>query len=75
MATILEYLNRVDSDAKLRQAHLDDPRSAMKAFGLSDEQCEAVISGDQVKMAEIDGLDSSEQASIQVPHTGPGPTR
>lgn len=74
MMRILDYLNSVDADAKMQQAHLSDPLNTMKAFGLSELQCDAVMSGNMDNIAELDGFMAQSRAAIQVPHTGPGPS-
>lgn len=74
MTSIIDYLNRVDADAKMQQAHDSNPLAAMRGFGLSDAQCNALMSGDNEMIAAVEGFDGNTAAAIQVPHTGPGPS-
>jgi hypothetical protein len=73
MTSIIDYLNRVDGDAKMQHAHDINPLAAMRGFGLSDVQCDALMSGDNEMIAAVEGFDGNTAAAIQVPHTGPGP--
>ncbi|MFT5161656.1 MAG: hypothetical protein ACI9FJ_000222 [Alteromonadaceae bacterium] len=69
MATILEYLNAVDADAKIKQAHGKDPTSTMKKFGLSDEEIDALMTRDGKKIATLTGMDIAAANGIQIVHT------
>lgn len=69
MTKIVDYLNSVDADASLKKAHDANPEAAMSDYGLTEEQSQAVLSGDSKKIAEVDGVDQQQLSSIQVLHT------
>lgn len=69
MSKLLDYLNILDSDAVAREAHLQDPIAAMTAFGLSDEEQAALMSGDRQRVAAAIGIPADQVPVIIVPHT------
>ena len=70
MATLSEYLNALDSDAELQASHDADPEGTMRDYGLSEEEIQAALSGDDSNINEASGLEApSNSSSIQVTHT------
>lgn len=70
MATLSEYLNALDSDAELKASHDADPEGTMRDYGLSEEEIQAALSGDESKVNEASGLQTpSSSSSIQAIHT------
>ena len=42
MSKILDYLNEVDANAKLKALHEADPEGTMKSYGLTDAEIKAL---------------------------------
>ena len=66
MSTLLDYLNALDKDATVRAAHAANPIAAMTAFGLTDEEQAALMSGDKQRVADIIGISADELPAIEV---------
>ncbi|BDY05456.1 hypothetical protein [Ferrimonas sp. YFM] len=60
MSKLLDYINELDSNADLLDAHKKDPESTMKTYGLSDEEIAAVMSGDSDKIRALSGANSDQ---------------
>ena len=58
MSKLLDYLNVLDKDAVAREAHINDPEAAMSAYGLSDDEQAALLSGDKKSVADLLGISS-----------------
>lgn len=71
MATLSEYLNALDSDAELKAAHDADPEGTMREYGLSEEEIQAALSGDESSVNKASGFEttSGSSSSIQAIHT------
>lgn len=69
MATLSEYLNALDSDAELKASHDADAEGTMRDYGLSDEEIQAALSGDESSVNSASGLENTSAASIQAIHT------
>ena len=67
MSKLLDYLNTLDKDAAVRDAHKKDPKGAMKKFGLTDQEQDALMSGDKNKVAALAGIRVDELPSVQIP--------
>jgi hypothetical protein len=65
---LLDYLNLLDKDAAAREAFAKDPHDAMKAFGLSEKEQKALLSGNKAAIAKLVGIDVDELPATQVPH-------
>lgn len=68
MATLVEYLNALDSDAALKAAHEADPQATMKNYGLTDEEIQSVLSGDEAAVTKKAGVDETSASAIQILH-------
>ena len=69
MATLSEYLNDLDSDAELKAAHDAEPEGTMREYGLSEEEIQAALSGDELSVNKASGFDQTTgSSSIQVIH-------
>jgi hypothetical protein len=66
MSKLLSYLNTLDKDAAAREEHAKDPKAAMTKHGLSEEEQEALMSGDKKKVAKLVGIDEAALPSIQI---------
>jgi hypothetical protein len=64
MSKLLDYLNTLDKDAVAREAHVNDPTTAMTNFGLSAEEQDAVMSGSKEKVADLLGISADMLQAI-----------
>lgn len=69
MSKLLDYLNILDKDAAAREAHNKDPKAAMTKHGLSDDEQNAVLSGDKQMLADAVGIPADELPAITVPNS------
>lgn len=67
MSKLLDYLNALDKDATAREAHAANPTAAMTAFGLTDEEQAALLSGDKQRVADLLGISTDELPSYIMP--------
>lgn len=58
MSQLASFMMKLGEDAELMAAYRKDPRGTMKAHGLTDEEIEAVMSGDTDKVKALSGNDS-----------------
>lgn len=65
---LLDYLNLLDKDAAAREAFAKDPQAAMTAYGLTDVEQKALLSGDKTAIAKLAGIDECELPVPQVPN-------
>jgi hypothetical protein len=65
MSALTDFMKKLGQDAKLLEAYKQDPRAVMRANGLSDEEIEAVMAGDEAKLKKLTG-DESYQEIIHV---------
>ncbi|MCE9679210.1 hypothetical protein LZP69_08490 [Shewanella sp. AS1] len=63
MANLGEFFEKLASDAALMEAYQADPQAVMQANGLSEEEIQAVLSGDQAKLKQLSG-DTSQYKSF-----------
>lgn len=68
MSKLVKYLNHLDGNADAREAHNTDAKAAMRNFGLSQEEQDAMHSGDKTRVAAVAGLSSEELPSPEVTH-------
>ena len=66
MSNLLNYLNALDKDAVIREAHAKDPKATMTKFGLSADEQAVLMSGDKKKVAALVGIHEDSLPSIQV---------
>ncbi|TKB48493.1 hypothetical protein FCL40_12340 [Ferrimonas sediminicola] len=67
MSKLLDYLNELDSNANLKSAHDKDPEGTMKGYGLSEDECNAMLSGDRKRVAKVMGV-SDQEVEIMTIH-------
>jgi len=73
MSGLLNYLNLLTKDANVLAAHNSDPQAAMSTYGLTPEEQAAFLSGNQVKVAQLVGISSTEYHAIDSIEYGPFP--
>jgi len=56
MSKLADFLRRLGRDSEFEGKYEDDPEGFMKASGLSDEEREAVRSGNLDRIRELSGL-------------------
>lgn len=66
MSKLLDYLNHLDQDANARAAHELNSRQAMRNFGLSQQEQQAMLSGDKEQVAQLLGISSDQLPAIEV---------
>mgnify|MGYP001571660699 CR=1 FL=1 len=59
------YLNVLDSDATVREAHAVNPVDSMMKYGLNADEQKALLSQDKASVAKLLGIDDSELHMIQ----------
>ncbi|MET3108360.1 hypothetical protein AAKU67_002796 [Oxalobacteraceae bacterium GrIS 2.11] len=67
MAKLLDYLNHLDQDADARDAYIQNPQQAMRNFGLSDDEIQAMLSGDKTRVANLLGIKTEELPTMEIP--------
>ena len=67
MSKLAQYLNTLDSDAKLQAEYQSNPQQSMRAHGFSDNEIGSILAGD------ISALVASSKfaAAVQTSHTTP----
>ncbi|NKF49987.1 hypothetical protein G3R49_05300 [Shewanella sp. WXL01] len=55
MSKLTDFFTELNQDVKLQQAYKKDPRGVMQQYGLTDEEAEAVMSGDMSKVQSLSG--------------------
>lgn len=66
MSILIDYLNTLDQDANARDTHEQNPLKAMRDFGLSVEEQQAMLSGDKKQVAQLMGIGPDEWPVIEV---------
>jgi len=69
MAGLLDYLNLLDPDADALDAldaHIQDPEQAMRKFGLSDDESQAMLSGDKTGVANRLGINPDDLPTMKI---------
>ncbi len=66
MSKLLDYLNHLDQDANARAEHEHNSRQAMRNFGLSQQEQQAMLSGDKEQVAQLLGISSDQLPVIEV---------
>jgi hypothetical protein len=64
MSKLLTYLNLIDGNSEMREAHLVNPGQAMTQYGLGKAEQQALASGDMNMVAEFTGADADEKRII-----------
>ena len=68
MSKLLEYMNHSDKNAAARFAHAANPVICMTNFGLTQDEQDAVMSGDKQRVADAIGIALD---AISAPHITP----
>ncbi|GIU38708.1 hypothetical protein L2719_15135 [Shewanella schlegeliana] len=55
MSKFNEFFEKLGSDAKLLEEYKQDPQGVMQANGLSDDEIQAVMSGDEKQIHSLSG--------------------
>ncbi|WP_108944077.1 hypothetical protein [Shewanella halifaxensis] len=55
MSKFNDFFEKLGSDAKLLEEYKQDPQGVMKANGLTDDEIQAVMSGDNDKLKSLSG--------------------
>ncbi|MGS0681813.1 hypothetical protein ACVBIL_11665 [Shewanella sp. 125m-7] len=55
MSKFNKFFEKLGSDAKLLEEYKQDPQGVMKANGLTDDETQAVMSGDDNKLKSLSG--------------------
>lgn len=56
MSKLLDYLNHLDKNADARAAHAADAGTSMTNFGLTQDEQDALMSGDRQRIADACGI-------------------
>ncbi|WP_144213471.1 hypothetical protein [Shewanella donghaensis] len=67
MSTLTTFFTQLGSDAKLLEAYKKDPRGVMAANGLSNQEIEAVMSGDKKQVKTLAG-DADMKSFLLIHH-------
>jgi len=69
MSKLLDYLNHLDKNADARDAHAADPTTAMTNFGLTQDEQDALMSGDRQRVADACGIALDDLPAPETPNT------
>ncbi|HEX7643456.1 MAG TPA: hypothetical protein VF450_05430 [Noviherbaspirillum sp.] len=69
MSKLFDYLNHLDKNADARDAHAADPAGSMTNFGLSQDEQDALMSGDRQRVADACGIPVENVGTMLVPQT------
>jgi hypothetical protein len=69
MSKLLDYLNHLDKHADARAAHAADPGTSMTNFGLTQNEQDALMSGDKQRVADACGIALDAMPAIHTPNT------
>jgi hypothetical protein len=69
MSNLLDYLNHLDKNADARDAHAADATGSMTNFGLSQDEQDALMSGDKQKIAAACGVSAEALPSTHIPES------
>ena len=67
MSKLLDYLNLIDQDAAALANFDADAVKAMTAFGLSEEEQKALLSGDKQLIADLIGIAADDLPALHSP--------
>jgi hypothetical protein len=68
MSKLLDYLNHLDKNADARTAHAADPATSMTNFGLTQDEQDALRSGDKQRIADACGIPLDAVRVIHTPN-------
>ncbi|MCG9720651.1 hypothetical protein [Shewanella sp. Isolate7] len=66
MSKLSDFFQKLGSDAALLEAYKADPKGVMKANGLTDEEIQAVLSGDKAQLDSLSGDTSEVQSYLLI---------
>ncbi|ABI39842.1 conserved hypothetical protein [Shewanella sp. MR-4] len=67
MSALSDFFTQLGQDAQLMEDYKQDPEAVMRAHGLTDEEINAVMTGDMEKLKTLSG-DQDFQAFLLVNH-------
>lgn len=67
MSALSDFFTLLGQDASLMEEYLQNPETVMRAHGLSDEEIDAVMSGDMENLKSLGG-DGDYKAFLLVNH-------
>ena len=67
MSRLLDYMNHSDKNAAARYAHAANPGICMTNFGLTQNEQDALMSGDKQRLADAIGVALEPMRLPQVP--------
>uniref|UniRef100_UPI0039A3F8D4 Extradiol ring-cleavage dioxygenase LigAB LigA subunit domain-containing protein n=1 Tax=Shewanella oneidensis TaxID=70863 RepID=UPI0039A3F8D4 len=67
MSGLSDFFTQLGQDAQLMEDYKQNPEAVMRAHGLTDEQINAVMTGDMEKLKTLSG-DSSYQSYDVISH-------
>ena len=69
MSKLLDYLNHLDKNADARDAHAADAVGSMTNFGLSQDEQDALMSGDKQRVADACGIPVEQVQTMHTPNS------
>ena len=67
MSTLTDFMKQIGTDASLLEAYKNNPEAVMRAHGLSDDEINAVMSGDIEALKQLTG-NEDYQAYVLIHH-------
>ncbi|HEY8024262.1 MAG TPA: hypothetical protein VIF60_06835 [Burkholderiaceae bacterium] len=69
MSKLLDYINHLDKNSDARNAHAADPAGHMTSYGLSQDEQDALLSGDKQRVADAIGIPAHQIQALHIPDT------
>jgi hypothetical protein len=69
MSKLLDYMNHSDKNAAARTAHAANPGICMTNFGLTQDEQDALMSGDKQRLADAIGIALDTMHAMNTPNT------
>jgi hypothetical protein len=69
MSKLLDYINHLDKNADARDAHAADPTGHMTNYGLTQDEQDALLSGDRQRVADAIGISVDAMTVVHVPNS------
>jgi len=63
--TVISYLNLLDQDATVREAHASNPAASMAQYGLNAIEQQTLLSGDSKAVASLVGVEIANEYTSQ----------
>ena len=63
---VMEYLNLLDKDATVREAHATSPNASMAKYGLNESEQIAFLSADNTAVAKLAQIENRQLAKTQI---------